>query len=228
MKIAAYHISIGNATDVGKVRQHNEDYMAHFLTPIGYCTVVCDGMGGNVAGEEASQNAVAAIKYFLQDDKNKDNSIPAALKNAVEFANYQLREMAQQNPALKGMGTTCVLALINKGAMYVAHIGDSRLYLIRDKKIQQITKDHSTVQSLIDTGALTEKEAEQSDKKNQITKAIGIFKKAEPTVTASAIPLMKNDTILLCSDGLTGHVNKQTIYEIVNVNDDVQLAAMEH
>jgi hypothetical protein len=83
------------------------------------------------------------------------------------------------------------------------------------------------VQGLIDTGALTEEEAEQSDKKNQITKAIGIFEKAEPTVTESAIPLMKNDTILLCSDGLTGHVNKQTIYEIVNVNDDVQLAAME-
>lgn len=227
MKIASHHITIGNATDVGKVREHNEDYMIHFVTPLGYCILVCDGMGGNAAGEEASQNAAAAIKCFLQDEKNTAASIPTVLKNAIEFANFQLREMAQQNPLLKGMGTTCVLALIIKAEMYVAHAGDSRMYLIRGKNITQITKDHSTVQKLVDAGAMTEEEAEQSDKKNQITKAIGIFDKVEPTVTEKPVPLRKHDKILLCSDGLTGHVNRQAIAETINKNKDVQLAAIQ-
>ncbi len=227
MKIQSYNITIGNATDVGKVREQNEDYMAHFDTAFGYCVVLCDGMGGHNAGDKASQNAASAIKYFLQDEKNADVSIPTALKNAIEFANYQLREMAAQNPELKGMGTTCVLALIKGKELFAAHAGDSRLYLIRNKKIKQITKDHSTVQNLVDSGALTEKEAELSDKKNQITKAIGIFEKVNPTVTQTAIPLLYNDKILMCSDGLTGHVNNKSINEIVNATDDVQSASMQ-
>jgi len=227
MKIKAFHITIGNATDVGKVREQNEDYMAHFVTPLGYCALVCDGMGGSAAGEEASQQAVAAIKYYLQDEKNACIAIPTALKNAIEFANYQLRELVQQNAALKGMGTTCVLALIKGAELFVAHVGDSRLYLLRNKDIQQVTRDHSTVQNLIDAGALTEKEAGQSDKRNQITKAIGIFEKVEPAITDVAIPLMQHDKILLCSDGLTAHVNRQIIKSTISSARDVQVAAMQ-
>lgn len=227
MNIPGYHIKIGNATDVGKVREQNEDYMAHFATPIGYCIIVCDGMGGHAAGQVASQNSIVSIQRFLQDSKHDNSAIPTVLRNAIEFANYQLREMVSKNPELKGMGTTCVLALIKNGQLYTAHAGDSRIYLLRRKSIKQITKDHSSVQKLIDIGALTEKEAELSDKRNEIIKAIGIFEKVDPTITQTALMLHKNDKLILCSDGLTGHVNKEKINETVHSIHDIQNAALK-
>ena len=149
------------------------------------------------------------------------------MQDAIEFANYNLRELVVQNPALKGMGTTCVLALVNNGNMYVAHAGDSRLYLLRNGEIKQISKDHSVVQDMIDRGSLTEEEAEKSEKKNQITKALGIFERVNPSVTDKPVHLLRNDKILLCSDGLTGHVSNQSINESILKNDDIQIAALE-
>lgn len=224
MIIPLYNIAIGNITDIGKIREQNEDYMAHFDTLLGYCIIVCDGMGGHAAGHIASQNAIIAIQQFLKDPKNENNSVPVALKNAIEFANFQLREMVVQNPALSGMGTTCVLALIKRGLLFTAHAGDSRIYLIRKGLVKQITKDHSSVQKLIDIGVLTEEEAELSNKKNEILKAIGIFEKVDPTITEMPIELHKYDKLLLCSDGLTGHVSKEEIAETVLSTDDIQKA----
>ena len=227
MKIDAYNITVGNATDIGRVREHNEDYMAHFETPYGYCVIVCDGMGGHAAGDVASQGAVEAIKHYLQDGKITKLDAASSLHNAIEFANYKLREMVQQNPEFAGMGTTCVMVLISKSEMHMAYAGDSRVYLIRDKRIRQLSKDHSTIQNLIDTGILTEEEAKVSEKRNQITKAIGIFEKVGPTVTKVPFMLKYNDRILLCSDGLTGHVESNEIQDIINVNPDVQVASMK-
>ena len=225
MKIDNYKIVVGNATDVGKVRLYNEDYMAHFGTAHGYCVIVCDGMGGHAAGDVASRAAVDAIKHYLQDGRITKTDTPNALHNAVEFANFRLREMVAQKPELAGMGTTCVIAMMKNAELYVAHAGDSRLYLIRDKGIEQISRDHSTVQDLIDAGLLTQEEALQSEKRNQITKAIGIFEKVGASVTAEPIQLLHNDKILLCSDGLTTHASETEISEIINSNEDVQLAA---
>ena len=227
MNVSDYHIAIGNATDVGKIRERNEDYMAHFDTPLGYCIVVCDGMGGHAGGQVASQNAVGAIQQYLQDRNNENTAITIALKNAIEFANYQLREMMNINPALKGMGTTCVMALIKDGQLYIAHAGDSRLYLIRNGKAEQVTKDHSSVQKLIDLGVLTEEEAELSDKKNEISKAIGVFEKVDPAITEIPLALHKNDKFILCTDGLTGHVNREMILETISYTNDVQHAALK-
>lgn len=227
MNIPGYHIAIGNATDTGKVREQNEDYMSHFDTSLGYCIIVCDGMGGHAAGDVASQNAVTAIRQFLQDPQNGDSPIPGALRNAIEFANFRLRELVSRDPSLKGMGTTCVLALIRKGLLYMAHAGDSRIYLVRNGNTEQLTKDHSSVQKLIDMGILTEAEAELSDKRNQISKAIGIFDKADPTVTDTPVPLHEHDTVLLCTDGLTGHVGKNQIGQTVQAEKDVQQAALQ-
>jgi PPM family protein phosphatase len=226
VKIDSHHIIIGNSTDQGKIRPHNEDYLAHFDTPLGYCVIICDGMGGHAAGDIASQSAVEAMRHFLQNKKITVVDIPTSLRNAIEFANFKLKEMVQFNAALKGMGTTCVMALIQGSKLFVAHAGDSRLYLIRNGKLQQISKDHSAVQNLIDVGILTEEEAELSDKKNQITKAIGIYEKVEPSVTPEGIPLIQNDRILLCSDGLTLHVNNKNILDILNSFTDVQTAVI--
>ncbi|MDO9254561.1 MAG: Stp1/IreP family PP2C-type Ser/Thr phosphatase [Bacteroidales bacterium] len=227
MKIDTFDIIVGNATDVGKIRECNEDYLSHFVTTYGYCIIVCDGMGGHAAGDVASQGAIEAIKHYLQDGKVTKLDTPNSLLNAIEFANYKLRETVQQNPALTGMGTTCVMALIYDAEMFVAHAGDSRIYLIRDHSIKQLSKDHSTIQNLIDAGVLTEAEAKVSEKRNQITKAIGIFEKVEPTVTKEAFQLKNNDRILLCSDGLTAHVSDEEILEIINANTDVQIASLE-
>lgn len=227
MKIENYNINIGNATDVGKIRQYNEDYLAHFSTSSGYCVIVCDGMGGHAAGDVASQAAVEAIKHYLQDGTITKLDTPDSLLNAIEFANYRLREMVEQKPALAGMGTTCVIALFNNNEMYAAHAGDSRLYLIRNKEIKQISKDHSTVQQLIDAGAMSEEEAKQSNKRNQITKAIGIFEKVEPSISQTPILLKPYDKILLCTDGLTTHLEDKEIRKIISLNEDVQTAALK-
>lgn len=200
--IAGYPISIGNATDVGKHRAHNEDYLAHFPTSFGYCIVVCDGMGGHAAGEVAAQHATAAIREYLEDGQNTKADAALCLTNAIEFANFRLREMVREDKELSGMGTTCVIALLKGTHFYLAHAGDSRAYLIRNGEIQQVTKDHSSVQEMIDNGVLTEEEAAVSDKRNQISKALGLFEKVAPTVTKTPLPLKHDDKILLCSDGL--------------------------
>lgn len=225
MEIDNYKIVVGNATDVGKVRRYNEDYMAHFGTAYGYCVIVCDGMGGHTAGDVASRAAVDAIRHYLQDGRITKTDTANALLNAIEFANFRLREMVAEKPELAGMGTTCVIALIKNADLYVAHAGDSRLYFIRNNGIEQISRDHSTVQDLIDAGLLTEEEALQSEKRNQITKAIGIFEKVGASVTAEPIQLLYDDKILLCSDGLTAHASEKEISEIINSNEDVQLTA---
>lgn len=221
-----YKIIVGNATDVGKVRHYNEDYMAHFDTMYGYCVIVCDGMGGHAAGDVASKAAVEAIKNYLRDGKITKTDIPNALWNSIEFANFRLREMVKENRALAGMGTTCVIALIKDDKMYTAHAGDSRLYFVRDGEIRQLSKDHSTVQNLIDAGVMSQEEAQQSEKRNQITKAIGIFEKVGASVTLEPIQLKKDDKILLCSDGLTAHVTMEDIFNVITSVSDVQQAAL--
>ena len=225
MKIDNYGIIVGNATDVGKVRRYNEDYMAHFGTVYGYCVIVCDGMGGHAAGNVASRAAVDAIRHYLQDGKITRTDTSNALLNSIEFANFRLREMVAEKPELAGMGTTCVIALIKNDELFVAHAGDSRLYFIRDNEIEQVSRDHSTVQDLIDAGVLTEDEALQSEKRNQITKAIGIFEKVGASVIPQPIHLVYNDKILLCSDGLTSHLSDKEISELINQSEDVQLTA---
>ncbi|MFN8241776.1 MAG: Stp1/IreP family PP2C-type Ser/Thr phosphatase [Bacteroidales bacterium] len=227
MKIDNYKLVVGNATDVGQVRKFNEDYMAHFGTTYGYCIIVCDGMGGHTAGDVASQAAIDAIKHYLQDGSMTKFDTATSLLNSIEFANYKLKEMVTLDPSLSGMGTTCVLAMINGNEMHVAHAGDSRLYLIRKNNIIQVSKDHSTVQMLIDAGALTEEESKYSDKRNQITKAIGIFDKVAPSVTSDPILLNHGDKIVLCSDGLTSHVETTEIARIIKSFPDVQTAALK-
>lgn len=225
MYIEDHHIIIGNATDKGRIRELNEDYMAHFGTAAGYCIVICDGMGGLAAGDVASQNATAAIQQYLQDSSNQVSNPALLLTNAIEFANFQLKQMAK-DPSVSDMGTTCVLLLIKNGWLYTAHAGDSRAYLIRNKKIKQLTKDHSSVQQMVDRGIITQEEAKTSHKRNEIVKAIGVFDKVQPDVTKKPVPLHKNDKILLCTDGLTTHVEDAEIFEIILSSSDVQTAAV--
>jgi PPM family protein phosphatase len=218
-----HNFTFGNSTHVGQVRKANEDYFGSFDTPNGYVFLVCDGMGGHVGGAKASQIAVNTIRDFLQSQAF--NNCNDALSNALIAANNAILKYTEQYPELRGMGSTCVAVLVKGSDVYYAHVGDSRIYLLSDKQLYQITKDHSFVQMLVDLGEISEKEAESHPRKNEITNALGLPNMKPPTVCLHPIKAAKGDTILLCSDGLTGMVATIDIEKILNTNSDPQSKA---
>jgi len=218
-----FNFSFGNATHVGQVRQANEDYYGNFETKNGYIFLVCDGMGGHVGGTKAAQIAVQTIKDCLQQI---DYPNPCdALSQAIVAANKAILDYSEQHPELEGMGTTCVAVLIVGSDVFYAHVGDSRIYLFSNKKLYRITKDHSFVQNMIDLGGLTEKEAENHPRKNEITNALGLKNMKPPTVCQTHIRAAKNDIFLLCSDGLTGMVSDAKLNVVLGNSMDLQKKA---
>lgn len=205
---------IVECTDVGCKRSANEDYMGHFDTVNGRVAVVCDGMGGHVGGATASHIAVDAIHAFL--DSAFIESPYEAVGRAIDEANAAILRQAAAKPELAGMGSTCVLLLIRDGLVYRGHVGDSRIYLIRNRIIKRLTRDDSYVQMLIDMNRLTEKEAEHHPRKNEITNALGLPDMKPATVAEDAIAPEAGDCFLLCSDGLTGMVSERDIERIVS------------
>ena len=147
-----YCLVVGS-TDVGRKRAANEDYMGNFDTCNGLISVVCDGMGGHVGGATASHIAVDTIHKFMEEQYYNDPR--EAIGMAIEMANKAILAEAAARPELCGMGSTCVLLLIREGKVYLGHVGDSRIYLIRTNTITQLTKDHSYVQMLVDCGQIT-------------------------------------------------------------------------
>lgn len=201
-------------TDVGCKRPANEDCMGHFDTVNGRVAVVCDGMGGHVGGATASHIAVDTIHAFL--DSKFIESPQEAIGCAIDAANEAILRQAAAKPELTGMGSTCVLLLIRNGLVYRGHVGDSRIYLIRNRIIQRLTRDDSFVQMLVDMKQLTEEEAEHHPRKNEITNALGLPDMKPATVAQNAIVPEAGDCFLLCSDGLTGMVSERNIERIVS------------
>jgi serine/threonine protein phosphatase PrpC len=202
---------------VGHVRKANEDNYGEASTPNGNLYVVCDGMGGHVGGATASKIAVESIIEFFQKSHHENPIV--AINSAFQFANEQVYASALNNPELKGMGTTGVLLLITEEACYIGHVGDSRIYLYSDGKLNRLTKDHSFVQTLVDSGAISDAEAESHPQKNQILKALGIHPSVEATVNVSPIYVKAGDVFLLCTDGLNGMVNDKSMEMMLNEND---------
>ncbi len=209
-------------TNVGKVRAANEDNMGEAVTPNGHLFVVCDGMGGHVGGATASSIAVTSIIEFFQREVY-DNPIQA-IDHALSFANEQIYASALNNPELKGMGTTAVVLLIKNEECFVGHVGDSRIYLYSDAKLNRLTKDHSFVQTLVDSGIISDDEAESHPNKNQILQALGIASSVKGTISPAAISPKTGDTFLLCSDGLNGMVKDGDMQHILSVNN-IEIAA---
>ncbi len=205
---------IGSATDVGRVRKANEDRCAWFDTDNGRIGVVCDGMGGHVGGQIASQTAIDAIKEYL--NTHIIESPQEAISNSITYANQAILQRASTQPELTGMGSTCVMLLIRDGRVYYGHVGDSRIYIISSRIIRQLTKDHSFVQMLVDAGQITAEQAEHHPRKNEITNALGLPNMQPPTVCIEPIEPDAGTAFLLCSDGLTGMVNDRTIEKVVS------------
>ena len=157
-------IEFGNQSHVGNVRKQNEDYLGSFECRAGTVFIVCDGMGGHKGGAMASTMAVDAFKHYLQKELNSDQPINKGLYDAFVYANKLIFDKAQRNNDLQGMGTTCVMLLVDlSGNCHYAHIGDSRIYEFKNGFLKRLTKDHSYVQTLIDGGIISDEEAERSN-----------------------------------------------------------------
>lgn len=206
-------------TDVGMVRQVNQDYVYTTDNPIGPLPnlfVVADGMGGHKAGDYASKYTVEVMKKELAQSEEKD--VEKALVSAIEKANREIIKKASEDEHLKGMGTTVVAATIVDHMMYFANVGDSRLYLI-NQGITQLTKDHSLVEEMVRLGGIKPEEAKHHPDKNIITRAIGA--KNNVDVDFYEHRLKRGDIILMCTDGLSNMVEDEELFHIVQEGRDI-------
>ena len=206
-----------SATDVGQKRKMNQDYVFVSKDPVGNLPnlfVVADGMGGHNAGDFASSHAVQILVDEIR--KDADFNPIKVLRHAIETANMEILERAQQDEALKGMGTTMVVATIVGHYAYVANVGDSRLYLIQGQ-IRQVTRDHSLVQEMVRMGELKPEEARNHPDKNIITRAVGTAETVK--VDFFDIRLEPGNQLLMCSDGLSNMVSDEEIFEIIEEDD---------
>lgn len=218
------NFEFGNHTDKGLVRTENEDYLGYFETINGHAFAVCDGMGGAVGGSVASRLAVDCIRIYLENEFFEDPQI--AVHNAILFANGQIYDNALKNPDLKGMGTTCLLVLIRDNVVYYGHVGDSRIYLFASGKLFRLTKDHSVVEDMLSHGVITEEEAFNHPRKNEILQALGVKAHIEPTLAVSPYKPVDDDILLLCTDGLSSMVKEKAIKRVLDDNMPLQTKAM--
>ena len=210
---------IYSATDVGQKRKMNQDYVFVSEGPVGNLPnlfTVADGMGGHNAGDYASSHAVRILVDEIREDA--DYNPVKVIRHAIETANTEIRNRAQEDENLRGMGTTMVVATIVDQYAYVANVGDSRLYVIQDG-IHQITRDHSLVQEMVKMGEISEEEARNHPDKNIITRAIGVKENVEPDIYEYR--LKKGDIILMCTDGLSNMVEDEDMFNIVKGSRDV-------
>lgn len=204
---------IANCTNPGKVRDVNEDSMVVFDSPNGKVVAVCDGMGGQNAGDVASQLAVAVIQDILSD--NTFNTPEEAISRSIMAANQAILHKALQNTEYSGMGATCVMLIIKNGMVFYGSVGDSRIYYIANHMIRQLTKDQSYVQTLVDAGQISAEAAEHHQDKNQITNALGVEGMTPPVIGAFPITPEPGSVFLLCSDGLSGMISNNAILKTV-------------
>ena len=203
-------------TDIGQKRTVNQDYVFCSEEPVGKLSnlfVVADGMGGHNAGDTASRLCVGSVRESIS---NSELATPVSILNeAVAFAHDRVRTEAAAKPEFEGMGTTLVIATIQDNKLYVANVGDSRLYLLRDS-LEQITEDHSLVEEMVKSGELSKENVKEHPNKNIITRALGIGE----TVMADTfeVELKEDDIILMCSNGLTNMVDDIDIEYIIKNN----------
>ena len=197
-------MQVASKSDVGQVREMNEDCCQVKQLGGAVLAIICDGMGGAAGGYIASQTAASLIAESVCaafQEHMKSRSIKHLLVTAIDNANARVYDLAQSDDNLAGMGTTVVAALVTPGAAYIAHAGDSRAYLYTGGDLLQLTKDHSVVQAMVDSGQLTEDEAKVHPRKNLITRALGVGDTLEVDYCEES--LRAGDILLLCTDGLT-------------------------
>lgn len=216
---------IGYMTDRGRRRPTNEDSV-RACEDVSFF-MLADGVGGNRSGEIASQSALDALEKFVRHNPpewlGSRDEIFRYFRAAVNYVNQFIIKLSEAKPQYAGMATTLTFAYVRDNEMYVANVGDSRVYLIHDGIIQQITDDHTYVNDLVKMGAITREEAHLHARKNVITRAIGANANNEPD--CFCVPVGKGDLILLCSDGLYDEVDDETILSTITRFDDMKMCA---
>ncbi|MGL6161240.1 Stp1/IreP family PP2C-type Ser/Thr phosphatase [Microbulbifer sp.] len=218
-------LAVSGRTDVGRVREVNEDSIRCHTDPdhpFAY-VIVADGMGGYSGGATASKIAADTLKHHLDSQldgaffsctpEQQQAALRASLVNAIHAANREILSAKSAHPHLSQMGTTLVLAVIWHDFLIVAHLGDSRAYLWNHYGLQRLTRDHSVVQEMIDSGQLTPEQAQESSIRNHITRALGVSDHVEPII--NSWKLTENALLLLCSDGLTEYLDDRAIEQIL-------------
>jgi protein phosphatase len=206
------------STDVGLRRKENEDRYA--LSPQLSLYLVADGMGGHTAGQVASELAAETALQAIQTLEGAAASLTERLRYAVAAANRAIYSQALQHTEYAGMGTTLVALLADQGRAALAHVGDSRAYLIRGRRIRQLTDDHSIVGELLRRREISEDAAREHPHRHVLTRALGVRRSVEPDLVELA--LEPHDVFVLCSDGLTNHLEDQEIAKWVCGNEDLQ------
>ena len=206
-----------SVTNVGKVRKNNQDSVFRTESPIGNLPnlfIVADGMGGRNGGDEASRLCVDSMCEFVKG--TDETSIIPIMEGAIRHANNMIYEKSLEDPALSGMGTTVVAAVIDDGILYVANVGDSRLYYVEGNELRQITEDHSLVEEMVKKGDLDKDEARFHPNKNIITRALGVGKVID--IDYFELHIAEKNLVLLCSDGLTNMLSDDEILEAIDAN----------
>ena len=209
-----------NLSDIGQKRKRNEDYFASFKKDGWLLLLLCDGMGGMNGGREASRKTVDVISRLFN---NTTIEPKAFFTQAVSEANKAVLESARLDESLKGMGSTLVMTLYDGNSLHYAHVGDSRLYLLRQGKLQQLTRDHSYVNEMIDRGIIETNESRGHKFKNRITRCIGQIN-SRPSICNTPVSVEEGDQFLICSDGLTDMVDDHKIETILNTSENIELA----
>ena len=212
-------------TDIGSKRKINQDSIFATDESIGHLPnlyIVADGMGGHKAGDYASRECVEVMTTYVKEYEEIGTPI-SILEGAIKEANIGIHTDSTSNIELEGMGTTVVAATVVDDMLYVANVGDSRLYYVKDRNLVQLTQDHSLVEEMVKRGEITESDARMHPNKNIITRALGSSDKV--MVDFFEIEADKIDRVLLCSDGLTNMVDDTEILDVVLSNKDVEKAA---
>ena len=216
---------VGYLTDRGRRRPANEDAVK-VLDDKNIC-MLADGVGGNKSGEIASQSALDALEKFIRHNPPEwlkdDDEIFRYFRAAVNYVNQFIIKLSDAKPQYAGMATTLCFTYIHEGTMYIANVGDSRVYIIHGGSIQQVTDDHTYVNDLVKMGAITKEEAATHARKNVITRAIGTNANNEPD--CFSVPVVKGDRVLLCSDGLYDELDDRTILSRITRFDDMMIVA---
>ena len=224
---------IGMLTDVGQVRPVDEDSILVAGLSFGVNSesskflllAVADGMGGHAKGEEASKIALNAIARAVIPDLLNNTPFTKILEKGIQNANQDILDYTAENPEASGMGTTSVCAVVKDNQIHLANVGDSRAYRVSDDEICRVTKDHSYVQALIDEGDITEEQAREHPRKNEITRAVGIMPSIE--VDTMKLTLDSDESLLLCCDGVIAHLSDDDIHKIIRDSPDPQTACQE-
>jgi PPM family protein phosphatase len=220
-------IEVAGLSDVGCQRQNNEDRYTYWEPPPdgqsgakGRLAVVADGMGGHEGGQDASRIAVETIERVFATSGEADPQ--AALVEGFRQAHGRIRQFAAENPELHGMGTTATAAVVLANQLYYSHIGDSRLYLVRNAKISRLTHDHSYVGRLVESGVITSEEAEIHPQRHILTAALGTGQEFSPEFPEEPIPLQAGDVLVLCTDGLWGLLSDEEVQRTVVENQPAE------